>query len=751
MQAIAELFSIVPNPMILVDAQGLIVLANEHTCALFGYQPGRLTGKPVTLLMSQRYREMHPEPMEAFLQSPDFQEMGVGMEVSVCASDGTEFPVEMSLSPYGGKSGAYTLATIRAIPMGKTTETRMRHLNCVLAMQSRIHALIVRVHDREELFREACRIAVEVGTFCMAWIGMLDASRSELEVLARFGAHAGEHLGAIVSKGRMLEGPFGTAIRENRPIWVQDYHNDPLITTQDEATVRFGWNSMAILPLHRKGVPVGVLALYAGQMGALDGEEKSLLSELAANLSFAIDHLEKEEMLEHLANCDALTGLPNRARFLKQVTHSLHAASAAGHMLAVLELDLERFKNINDSLGHTAGDGILKQVATWLTLEVGDSNLLARMDADHFAIVIPKLEREGDVAVLVERWMNTLRDQSFEVDENTFRISAKVGISMYPDDGADAGTLFNHAEAALKQAKLSRNRYLFHTPQMTEMMAGKFLLENQLRRALDKQQFVLHYQPKVSATTGVLRGAEALIRWNDPRTGLVPPDRFIPLLEETGLIYEAGRWALGKAMEDASRWRRLGLPAVQIAVNVSPLQLRNRKFIRDIEWAVGNCPGAGAALELEITESMIMEDLEFSIATLRRIRAMGVSIAIDDFGTGFSSLSCLSKLPLDTLKIDRSFVMDLTENPDRLAQVSAIVTLAHSMNLNTVAEGVETEDQARLLRMLGCDEMQGFLFSRPLPCEVFEANYLAMASTGSLVSKPHDLSVERKVDNLRAM
>jgi diguanylate cyclase (GGDEF)-like protein/PAS domain S-box-containing protein len=749
MQAIADFFSVVPNPMILVDSEGTIVLANEHTCTLFGYPPGLLTGKPLTSLMPQRYHGTHAGHMKTFLQSPHFREMGVGMEVNARASDGTEFPVEISLNPYGGEGASYTLATIRAMPKRKATETRMRHLNRVLAMQSRINALIVRVHDREELFRETCRVAVEVGGLCMAWIGMLDASRTELQVLASFGAHAKEHLGAIGSKVRMLRGPLGTAIRENRPMWIQDYHNDPLITREHEAKARFGWNSLAILPLHRKGVPVGVLALYAGQMGALDDEERSFLTELAGNLSFAIDHLEKEEMLEHLANCDALTGLPNRARFLNQVTRNLQAASAAGHMLAVLELDLERFKNINDSLGRTAGDEILKQVANWLAREVGDSNLLARMDADHFAVVIPKIEREGDAAVLVERWMNMLRDHSFEIDENTFRISAKVGISMYPDDGADAGTLCNHAEAALKQAKLSRNRCLFHTPKMTEMMAGKFLLENQLRRALDKHEFVLHYQPKVSAATGVLMGAEALIRWNDPRTGLVPPARFIPLLEETGLIYEAGRWALGKSMEDASRWRRLGLPAVQIAVNVSPLQLRNPKFIRDIEWAIGHHPGAGAALELEITESMIMEDLDYSITTLRTIRAMGVSIAIDDFGTGFSSLSCLSKLPLDTLKIDRSFVMDLIENQDRLAQVSAIVTLAHSMNLNIVAEGVETEAQSSLLRMLGCDEMQGFLFSKPLPCEVFEANYLAMASVASLVSKSHEPSAELEFDMLR--
>jgi diguanylate cyclase (GGDEF)-like protein/PAS domain S-box-containing protein len=744
MQAIADFFSIAPNPMILVDAQGTIVLANEYTCSLFGYQPGRLTGKPLALLLPELSRGTHARHMEAFFQSPHIQEMGMGMEVNACGADGKEFPVEISLTAYGDKSTPYTLASIRAMPVRKPKENKIRHLNRVLAMQSRINALIVRVHDREELFREACRIAVEVGPFCMAWVGLLDAGTSGLQILASFGTHAEEHLSITGSEVLLLKGPEGTAIRENRPVWIQDYYHDPVTSTQRGRTTRFGWNSLAMLPLQRKGVPVGALALYAGEMGALGDEEMLLLTELAGSLSFAIDHLEKEEMLEHLANCDALTGLPNRTRFLNQVSQHLKAAAGAGHMLAVLELDLERFKNINDSLGRTAGDEILKQVANWLTREVGDANLLARLDADHFAVVIPKIEREGDAALLVERWMNLLRYQSFDIEENTFRLSAKVGISMYPDDGADAGTLFNHAEAALKQAKSSRNRYLFHTPKMTEMMAGKFLLENQLRRALDKHEFVLHYQPKVSAATGRLTGAEALIRWNDPLTGLVPPNRFIPLLEETGLIYDAGRWALGKAMEDASRWRRVGLPMVKIAVNVSPLQLRDRKFIKDIEWAIGNQPGAGEALELEITEGMIMEDFEHSIATLRAIRAMGVSIAIDDFGTGFSSLSCLSKLPLDTLKIDRSFVTDLTETPDRLAQVSAIVTLAHSMNLNVVAEGVETEDQSSLLRMLGCDEMQGFLFSKPLPCEVFEASYLAMTAISPLPSEAQGLSVERE-------
>jgi EAL domain-containing protein (putative c-di-GMP-specific phosphodiesterase class I) len=284
--------------------------------------------------------------------------------------------------------------------------------------------------------------------------------------------------------------------------------------------------------------------------------------------------------------------------------------------------------------------------------------------------------------------------------------------------------LFKHAEAALKKAKASGDRYLFYTQKMSEAVAGRLTLENQLRQALDKEQFVLHYQPKVNLLSGKLTSAEALIRWNDPRMGLVPPGRFIPILEATGLIYDLGRWALRKAIEDYLRWRRAGLAAVRIAVNVSPLQLRHRGFTADINQAIRVDAHAAAGLELEITESMIMADVGHSIASLQEIRAMGVSIAMDDFGTGFSSLSYLSKLP-DTLKIDRSFVKDMTAGPQGLALVSTIINLAHSLKLKVVAEGIETEEQSRLLRLLNCDEMQGYLFSKPLPSEIFETRFLA--------------------------
>jgi EAL domain-containing protein (putative c-di-GMP-specific phosphodiesterase class I) len=296
---------------------------------------------------------------------------------------------------------------------------------------------------------------------------------------------------------------------------------------------------------------------------------------------------------------------------------------------------------------------------------------------------------------------------------------------MFPDDGTDAAILFMNAEAALKKAKLEGHRHLFYTQKMTETVAKRLNLENQLRQALDKEEFVLHYQPKVNLASGEITGVEALIRWNDPRTGLVPPDLFIPTLEETGLIYDVGLWALHQALRDYLRWRDAGLHAVRIAVNVSPLQMRHPRFIAVIEQIVASDPRAAQGLELEITEGMIMGDMPQAISSLQAIRALGISIAIDDFGTGFSSLGYLSKLPIDTLKIDRMFIIDMATDQQGLSLVSTIINLAHSLQLKVVAEGVETEEQSHLLRLLKCDEMQDFLFSKPAAVEALEEKFLA--------------------------
>lgn len=454
-----------------------------------------------------------------------------------------------------------------------------------------------------------------------------------------------------------------------------------------------------------------------------------LLSELAGDVAFAIDHIGKQERLNYLAYYDVLTGLANRSLLLERVAQSMRSAVRGGDKLALFLIDLERFKNINDSLGRPAGDALLRLVAEWLTSKVGDANLLARVGADLFAMVLPQVKQDGEVARALEQLMVAFLEHPFQLNDAVLRISAKVGIALFPDDGADADTLFKNAESALNKAKTSGERYLFYTQKMTDMVAGKLTLENQLRQALDKGEFVLHYQPKVNLVSGKMTSAEALIRWNDPRTGLVPPARFIPILEETGLIHEVGRWALRQAIADALRWRTAGLAALRIAVNVSQLQLRHRGFIDEVRQAISIDAHAAAGLELEITESLLMENVQHSITSLQAIRDMGVTLAIDDFGTGFSSLSYLSKFPVDTLKIDRSFVIEMTDAPESLALVSTIISLAHALKLKVVAEGVETEEQSRLLRVLNCDEIQGFLFSKPVPSDIFEAKFLALPSS----------------------
>ena len=432
----------------------------------------------------------------------------------------------------------------------------------------------------------------------------------------------------------------------------------------------------------------------------------------------------QQEQLNFLAYYDPITGLANRSLFLERLTQHMQRASEDAHQLAVGLIDLERFKSINDSVGQASGDALLRQVAQWLTNAAGSAEFLARVGADIFAIVLPRVRADGDITHLFEKQRWAFLAHPFQLNDAVFRIGFKGGGALFPDDACDADALLKDAEAALKQAKASGEPYLFYTQSMTASRVGKLTLENQLRQALDRDEFVLHYQPKVNLTSGKPTGAEALIRWNDPRTGLVPPDRFIPILEETGLIHEVGRWAFRQAIADYLHWRKAGLAAVRIAVNVSPLQLRHRSFVAEIRKAISNDTHAASGLELEITESLIMEDVKHSIAALKAIREMGVTIAIDDFGTGFSSLSYLAKLPVDTLKIDRSFVIEMTESSEGLALVSTIVTLANSLKLKVVAEGVDTEAQAALLRTLACDEMQGYLFSKPLPRDVFEAKFL---------------------------
>jgi diguanylate cyclase (GGDEF)-like protein len=483
---------------------------------------------------------------------------------------------------------------------------------------------------------------------------------------------------------------------------------------------------MAAFPLIVAEEAVGVIALFASEVDRFQGEEMQLLTELSGDVAFAIGYLEKQDKLDYLAYYDVLTGLANRRLFLERVSQFMRADDGSRHMLALGVIDLVRFKSINDSSGRPAGDMILRQVAEWLTVHLSSSSMLARVEGDRFAVVIPDVIRIGEVGQLMEKTLNALANHPFRINTGVFRITGYAGVAMFPQDGLDAETLIYSAEAALNRAKASGKACLFYTREITERAVGKLSLENQLRRALENEEFVLHYQAKKNVATGKLVGAEALLRWVDPQSGLVPPGRFVPMLEETGLIHEVGSWVLRTAVKDYLRWHAAGLDEFRIAVNVSTQQLRNHAFIEEIREVIRANPAAAAGLEMEITESLIMEDIPHSIASLQSLRDLGIHIAIDDFGTGFSSLSYLYKLPIDTLKIDRSFVSNMTASPEGLSLVSTIISLAHSLKLDVVAEGVETEEQSRLLRLLNCDVIQGHLYAVPIPAKLLEENYLKL-------------------------
>lgn len=612
------------------------------------------------------------------------------------------------------------------ITLRKTYEARIARLNRVLSLLSHINQLIVRVNSREELFTEACRIATEEGGLSMAMIAVVDEATGQVIPAASMGKDQAlmDKVSNILSSENSKQTMVSRAISGKNPMISNETQQDPQLAFGKDYIER-GINSLAVLPLIIDDRAMGIFALYAQEPHFFHQEEMELLTEMTDDIAFAIDHVDKQERINYLSFYDELTGLANHRLFLDRVTQDIRASHHGRYKLAVGMVDIERFKIINDSLGRAAGDALLRQVAEWLIQEMGDANLVARVASDHFLIIATEIDSRARLEKEIAKRILAFMEHPFLLKKDAvYRLGIKVGVAIYPEHGTDADTLFKKAEVALKTAKKRGDRYLFYSRQMDEKVADKLSMENQLRQAIDNEEFVLHYQPKAYLESGEVSGAEALIRWNKPDTGLVSPNVFIQILEETGLIYEVGRWAMRKAVTDYLGWRAAGLDVVRVSVNVSPLQLRKSDFIKDIERKAGIGVYAAEGLELELTESSIMENIEANIDTLRAIRELGIRVTIDDFGTGFSSLSYLSRLPLDVLKIDRQFILGMTTDPRGLALVSTIINLAHSLKLKVVAEGVETEEQLRMLRLLQCDEMQGFIFGKPVPADAFASMYL---------------------------
>ena len=465
-------------------------------------------------------------------------------------------------------------------------------------------------------------------------------------------------------------------------------------------------------------------------------DEDGTISQYAAIFSDITERKKTEERIKNLAYFDVLTALPNRRLFTDRLQLAISNAHRHGHLMAIMFLDLDLFKRINDSLGHGIGDQVLIETAARLGHCVREGDTVARLGGDEFTILLPEIEHMEDAAKLAERLIAHVK-QPFIIDEHELYVTTSIGIAVYPDDGGSVEALIKNADTAMYRAKdLGRNSFQLYTPAMNARSFERLTMESSLRHAVTRGEFKLVYQVKVDMTTGRMSGVEALVRWHHPEMGLVSPVDFIPLAEDMGVISEIGEWVLREACTQCKHWHDLGLPPVRIAVNVSALQFRETKVPEVVARALRDTGLPPQFLELELTETVLMQRVDEVVVVLKELRAMGVRISIDDFGTGYSSLSYLKRMPIDALKVDRSFVNDIFGEDDVVTEegaeiVSTIISLAHNLKLKAIAEGVETAAQAAFLHSKGCDEVQGFLISRPVSGEdlisLFDRNLLPEA------------------------
>jgi diguanylate cyclase (GGDEF)-like protein len=600
----------------------------------------------------------------------------------------------------------------------KRQEEQIDRLNRVLRMVSGVNSLVLRIRDRTELLRETCRLAVSAGGYIAAIAAAKVPALPAIQPVAWSGLDdvLTRDLCNYVAESAMAEsGVIGRVVSTGREFVCNNTSEVDETARFDSLMIRVGLRSVVVLPLLVDGTPIGVLLLAARDSGAISDEEIGMLREVAGNLSFGLQYLQRDNRARFLSHFDPQTGLAKRPLFCERVQRLVTKGSRQSHY-AIVVIDIERLSLINDSFGRRTGDLLLQHVADRLKQHFPHTDLIAHFGGGTFALLREQGQRTGEeINAIARTQAQLLFGEPFVIEDHTIPVTIRSGFALCPDHGQDATTLVQNAEAALRHAHVSGQHLVRYDPAARSEGVGRLALEHRLRFALERREFELHYQPKVNVATRRVEGAEALLRWRSPEDGLVSPGAFLPLLESVGLIVPVGEWVIEQAARDCEEWMRAGLPPVRIAVNIAPAQLRHPGFESGFMKAITPWANLDWGLDIEITESVLNDDSVAEVAVLARLRRAGIRIAIDDFGTGYSSLSRLATLPIDTLKIDRSFVTQSIDSPLGASLVKTIIVLARTFNLTTVAEGVEKQQELDLLWQMGCDQSQGFLHSPAVP------------------------------------
>ena len=672
--------------IITIDTGGIVQSFNGAAVRMFGYSAEEVVGRNVTQLMPSSERKKHEGQLSAYLRGGESRVTGALTKVVGRRKDGSTFPMELMVSEMRIDDVRLFTGVARDVSEIVVQENRLTKLSQALEQSSGI----VVITDTEGNVEYVNSKFTEVtGYAAEEVIGenprMFQSGETPRSVY--------KELWATITSGESWTGEIHNRKKNGDSYWV----------------------SAMISPV--KG-PDGKVTNYVGIQEDVTARKRA------------------EKTMRHMAFHDALTGLPNRALLQDRLDVALAQARRGRGKISVMFLDIDRFKLVNDTAGHAQGDELLRGAARRLEGIVRDGDTVARVGGDEFAILLPSIDRASDAADLAQRILEAFREP-WVLDGRDVVATVSVGVCLYPDDGDEAETLLRNADTAMYRAKEFGNQFQLYTSKMNDTIVDRMALEDDLRHAVERDEFVLYYQPQTDVRTGEIVGAEALIRWQHPSRGLVLPGDFIGLAEESDLIWALDEWALHAACAQNKAWQDAGLPPITMAVNLSARHIETEGLATWISRALAESGLDPRHLELEITETAAMADAERSVAVLTDLRALGVKIAVDDFGTGYSSLSYLKRLPVTTVKIDRSFVSDLDADDHSRAIVSAIVTLAHSLGFDVIAEGVEAKEQLALLRMYGCEIYQGFFFSKPWPAAAFEEILRGQRSASrSAISSP---------------